>query len=88
MSAARRQRRGYVETLLRMAGLLHDVDFDVTAESPERHGALGADLLADRLPAEAVQAIRALRERTTDVVSLQEIHADPRPAVDAPAPSK
>ncbi len=42
-----------------LTGLLHDVDFDVTAETPERHGLLGGDLLEGQLPAEAVQAIRA-----------------------------
>ncbi len=38
--------------------------------------------------AATVQAMRALHDRATDVVSLQEIHADPSPAVDAPALSK
>jgi carbamoyl-phosphate synthase large subunit len=38
--------------------------------------------------AATVQAMRALNERATDVVSLQEIHGEPVPAVDAPAPEK
>ena len=38
--------------------------------------------------AATVQAMRALKDRATDVMSLQEIHADPSPAVDTPAPSK
>ncbi|MCG6927498.1 MAG: carbamoyl-phosphate synthase large subunit [Acidobacteria bacterium] len=38
--------------------------------------------------AATVQAMCALHDRATDVVSLQEIHADPSPAVDAPALSK
>ena len=42
-----------------LTGLLHDVDFDVTADDPARHGAVGADLLAEQLPASALQAIRA-----------------------------
>jgi len=35
--------------------------------------------------AATVQAIRALRERATDVASLQEIHRETGPAVDPPA---
>lgn len=28
-----------------LAGLLHDIDYETTAQTPERHGALGADML-------------------------------------------
>jgi carbamoyl-phosphate synthase large subunit len=38
--------------------------------------------------AATVQAMRALNERATDVVSLQEIHGEPTPVVDTPAPAK
>ena len=38
--------------------------------------------------AATVQAMRALKDRATDVMSLQEIHGEPTPAVDAPAPLK
>jgi hypothetical protein len=37
--------------------------------------------------AATVQAMRALKDRATDVVSLQEIHGESKPAVD-PAPSE
>lgn len=29
-----------------LAGLLHDIDYEYTAQTPERHGAAGADMLA------------------------------------------
>lgn len=29
-----------------LAGLLHDIDYEQTAQTPERHGAAGADMLA------------------------------------------
>ncbi len=29
-----------------LAGLLHDIDYESTAQTPERHGALGADMLS------------------------------------------
>jgi len=41
------------------AGLLHDLDYPLTKDTPERHGQASAELLAGRLPAEAVTAIIA-----------------------------
>ena len=40
-------------------GLLHDLDYPKTESCPERHGLEAAELLAGRLPEEALQAIRA-----------------------------
>jgi hypothetical protein len=53
------ERLGEDVELWGLVGLLHDVDFDVTQSHPERHGLQGAALLQGRLPAAALQAIRA-----------------------------
>ena len=43
-----------------IAGLLHDLDFEETAEKPEKHGRRTAAILADTdLPVEVVDAIKA-----------------------------
>jgi len=44
----------------RLAGLLHDIDYEDTADNPEKHSQLGADRLADMgLPDDIVYAVRA-----------------------------
>lgn len=49
--------------LWRLAGLLHDIDYDQTFDKPEIHSKLGAQMLADlNLPAELVNAVRAHNE--------------------------
>jgi len=59
--------------LWRLAGLLHDIDYDQTFDKPEEHSKLGAQMLADlNLPEELVNAVRAHNEmhgieRTTDM---------------------
>ena len=52
-------RLGEVAELWGMTGLLHDLDFMTTHDAPERHGVLGAEMLAGKLPEEALAAIRA-----------------------------
>lgn len=48
------------ESLWSLAGLLHDLDYDQTADQPEKHGLVGAQILEDKgLPAELVQAVKA-----------------------------
>ncbi|MBW2072708.1 MAG: HDIG domain-containing protein [Deltaproteobacteria bacterium] len=43
-----------------IVGLLHDLDYEQTAEQPEEHGLKTTELLADSdLPPEALQAIKA-----------------------------
>jgi putative nucleotidyltransferase with HDIG domain len=42
-----------------LTGLLHDLDFPQTRNTPERHGILGAEMLAGKLPQVATDAIRA-----------------------------
>ncbi|MBG0774955.1 MAG: HD domain-containing protein [Desulfovibrionaceae bacterium] len=48
-----------------LAGLLHDVDFAHTKQTPERHGLMAMDILGDALPAEALTAIRAHNSECT-----------------------
>jgi putative nucleotidyltransferase with HDIG domain len=40
-----------------LAGLLHDLDYPETKDTPEKHGLLTTEALAGKLPEEAVQAI-------------------------------
>lgn len=47
-----------------LTGLCHDLDFEVTADDRSRHGMLAAEWLEDRLPEEALQAIRSHDHRT------------------------
>lgn len=42
-----------------LTGLLHDLDYAKTQDSPERHGLVAADELQGMLPGQALQAIRA-----------------------------
>jgi putative nucleotidyltransferase with HDIG domain len=55
-----------------LAGLLHDIDFEETGDTPGRHGLVAAEKLRGLLPDEAVRAVAAHNaecngtERTTD----------------------
>ncbi|WP_432736663.1 HDIG domain-containing metalloprotein [Maridesulfovibrio sp. FT414] len=42
-----------------ITGLLHDLDYGQTADQPEKHGLVSAEMLEGKLPEEAIQAIRA-----------------------------
>ncbi|WP_022662737.1 HD domain-containing protein [Paucidesulfovibrio longus] len=42
-----------------LTGLLHDLDYSATKDTPEKHGLVTCEMLADRLPEEALKAIRA-----------------------------
>ncbi|MFO7817264.1 MAG: HDIG domain-containing metalloprotein [Thermodesulfobacteriota bacterium] len=50
-----------------ITGLLHDIDYPQTKNSPDRHGLDGAAMLADKLPQEALQAIKAHNSEHTGV---------------------
>jgi uncharacterized protein len=50
-----------------ITGLLHDLDFPRTKATPERHGLLARELLADALPPEALYAIAAHNAEHTGV---------------------
>lgn len=44
----------------RLAGLLHDIDYEQTADQPEKHSQIGADMLAEMgMEAKIVKAVRA-----------------------------
>ncbi len=46
-----------------LAGLLHDIDYDRTKDSPERHSLEGAELLAEHgLPEDVVYAVKVHNE--------------------------
>lgn len=42
-----------------LTGLLHDLDYPQTSQTPEQHGLVAADQLSGLLPEEALHAIRA-----------------------------
>lgn len=42
-----------------LAGLLHDVDFEVTRDEPSRHGVVAAEVLKGKVPDEVLEAIKA-----------------------------
>ncbi|SBW00520.1 HDIG domain protein [uncultured delta proteobacterium] len=50
---------GEDEELWGLAGLLHDVDFPHTRETPEKHGLVAEGLLTGKLPPEVVTAVKA-----------------------------
>lgn len=44
----------------RLAGLLHDIDYEETADQPEKHSQIGADMLAEMgMEEKLVEAVRA-----------------------------
>jgi hypothetical protein len=54
------RRLGEDEELWGLAGLVHDVDYDQTAQKPDLHAELGAEMLAERdYPQAVVDAVRA-----------------------------
>lgn len=58
------RRLGEDEGLWGLAGLVHDVDYDRTAEQPDLHAELGAQMLEERgYPPEVVGAVRAHAEK-------------------------
>lgn len=56
-----------------LTGLLHDLDYATTKDNPARHGLDSAELLAGKLPEEAVQAIRAHNAEHTGVAPVSEL---------------
>lgn len=47
-----------------LAGLLHDLDYELTQNEFEKHALITAELLAGKLPAECLEAIKAHNPRT------------------------
>ncbi|MUM78385.1 HDIG domain-containing protein [Pseudodesulfovibrio sp. F-1] len=52
------RRLGRDEELWGLTGLLHDLDYAATRDNHARHGLDSVDMLADKLPQEALDAIR------------------------------
>lgn len=48
-----------------LTGLLHDVDYPLTKDAPERHGMTAMELIGGGLPEEALRAIRAHNSECT-----------------------
>ena len=71
--------RGLAEKLGRdvelwgLIGLLHDVDFAHTKDDPDRHGLMAMELLSDKLPEDALTAIRAHNDEYTGQAPTQEL---------------
>jgi uncharacterized protein len=48
------------EAAWRLAGLVHDLDYEQTKDNPARHGLVAAELLASQdVPAEIIQAVKS-----------------------------
>ncbi len=59
---------GEDEHLWGLTGLLHDIDYGKTEDTPEKHATLAAEILRDfALPAEITRAIKAHNFQYTDV---------------------
>lgn len=59
------KRLGEDENLWSLVGLLHDIDYELTQSRPEMHGIVAADeILKDKLPPEALSAIKAHNDLT------------------------
>lgn len=56
---------GEPEDLWERIGLLHDVDYSATKDCPEKHGLEALDILAGKLPDEALYAIAAHNSECT-----------------------
>lgn len=57
------QRLGEDEEKFGLAGLLHDIDYDVTADKPEEHSLLGAKILEDNgLEEDIIYAVKVHNE--------------------------
>ena len=60
------KRFGEDEEVWGIAGLLHDIDVEITEADPKRHALVGADMLKNEdLPEEAIDAIRMHNEMAT-----------------------
>ncbi len=42
-----------------LTGLLHDVDYELTRETPEKHGIVSSEILKDNIDSDIIYAIRA-----------------------------
>ena len=58
------ERLGEDKELWGLVGLLHDLDYEITQNEFEKHGLIAAEILKDKLPEEALNAIKAHNEKT------------------------
>ncbi|OEU65772.1 MAG: HD family phosphohydrolase [Desulfovibrio sp. S3730MH75] len=58
---------GKDETLWSMTGLLHDLDYSKTCNTPQNHGLVSAQMLEGHMPEEAIKAIQAHNAEMTTV---------------------
>lgn len=61
------RRLGQDQDLWGLTGLLHDLDYPATKDTPERHGLEAGPLLQGKLPQEAITAIAAHNSEMTGV---------------------
>ncbi|MEF2144468.1 MAG: HD domain-containing protein [Desulfovibrionaceae bacterium] len=61
------QHLGHDQDLWGLTGLVHDLDYSHTKNTPERHGLETCEMLEGELPAEALQAIKAHNGECTGV---------------------
>jgi len=45
----------------RIAGLLHDIDYEITKENPKKHGILAEEILRKEIPSISSKILRAIR---------------------------
>jgi putative nucleotidyltransferase with HDIG domain len=50
---------GEDEVLWGLTGLLHDIDYERTAENFEKHGVLAEEVLREKVPEEVIRAVKA-----------------------------
>lgn len=65
--AARLGKDEPTQELWGLTGLLHDLDYPKTKDQPERHGLVSRELLAGKLPDDALHAIAAHNSEMTGV---------------------
>ena len=58
---------GEDEDLWGLTGLIHDIDYEKTADNFEKHGVLAQEILRDKAPKEALKAILAHNYESTGV---------------------
>ena len=65
------ERLGQDQEVWGLAGLLHDLDYPQTKDTPEKHGLLTAETLTGKLPDDAVQAIARHNEMNGNLPETQ-----------------
>ena len=62
------RRLGEDEAKWGILGLVHDIDFELTRESPEKHGLLAEEILKGKVPEDVIRAIKAHNFERTGVL--------------------